>query len=82
MTNIYDDETLINYCSQRKRRQLLFIPKSRNELISPYENTSLTKTQLDMRRKVEILKYTNNKSNNKINNDTQKQLWKNISIFL
>jgi hypothetical protein len=78
MTNIYDDETLINYCSQRKRRQLLFIPKSRNELISPYENTSLTKTQLDMRRKVEILKYSNNKSNNKINNDTQKQLWKKL----
>jgi hypothetical protein len=42
-------------------------------LASPY--LEFTRTQLDMRRKVEILKYENNATNTKTNNFTKNQQW-------
>ena len=48
-------------CNQRKQFMLFNIPPVRYEPISPYTtNPQLTQTQLDMRRKVEILKYKKN----------------------
>lgn len=49
------------------------IPLERIALISPYP--AFTRTQLDMRRKVEILKYQNNTTNTKTNNFSKKQQW-------
>jgi len=48
-------------CNQRKQFMLFNIPPIRYEPISPYiTNPQLTQTQLNMRRKVEILKYKKN----------------------
>ena len=46
-----------------KRSRIPIISPVRFELISPYTDSNYTQKQLDMRRKVEILKY---KSNNQI----------------
>ena len=52
------------------------MPLDRITPISPYGMTPpVTKLQLDMRRKVEILKYENNATNTKTNNLTKKQQW-------
>jgi hypothetical protein len=59
-------------CDQRKKRMLFLNPQTRYTPISPY-NGSYTKYQLDMRRKAEILKYSNNSSSSKTNNLTKAQ---------
>lgn len=67
----------------QQRRQFSFFntPLSRVSLVSPYpkvrteENPGITPAQLDMRRKVEILKYSNNSSSSKTNNLTKRQKW-------
>jgi hypothetical protein len=64
---------IISLCTQRKKQQLLNVPPPRLEIISPYENTTITKLQFDMRRKAEILKYE--QGNTKTNSFTKKQLW-------
>ena len=49
------DDSIKNACEQRKFSLLYNIPLVRNELISPYPQ--YTSAQLNMRRKVEVLKY-------------------------
>lgn len=68
-------------CQQRRRRQLFPMPPIRLEADqTPYttNNFSLTKLQLDMRRKAEILKYAPNKSSSQTNNLTKSQKWAQI----
>lgn len=60
-------------CAQRKTQQLFNVPPSRTEIISPYENSNITKLQLDMRRKAEVLKH--DQGNTKTNSFSRKQLW-------
>ena len=48
---------LTTICSQRRRQQILSYPINRLEISSPYANTSYTQMQLNMKRKVQILKY-------------------------
>lgn len=57
-----------SFCNQRRLNMLFYIPTNREELVKPDPN--FTTEQLNMRRKVEILKY--NKNVNKNNNLTQK----------
>ena len=71
-TNI---DLMTDICQQRRRRQLFNIPMVRAELIAnPYES-NFTKTQLDMRRKVEILKYSSNRQSSQTNNLSKKQFY-------
>lgn len=63
----------IALCNQRKQQQLLNIPPSRIETVSPYENSKVTKFELDMRRKAEVLLY--NQGNTKTNPLTKNQKW-------
>ena len=58
---------------QRQRLAFYHTPPSRYTPISPYPAN--TKQQLDMRRKVEILKYSNNQQNSKTNNLTKNEKW-------
>lgn len=62
---------IITLCAQRKQQQLLNVPPSRIEMLNPYENSNVTKSQLDMRRKAEVLKYE--QGNTKTNTLTKKQ---------
>lgn len=64
---------IISLCAQRKTQQLFNVPPPRVEIVSPYENNDITKFQLDMRRKAEVLKY--DQGNTKTNSFTKKQLW-------
>lgn len=57
-----------NFCRQRRLNMLFHVPTNRDELVKPDPN--FTTEQLNMRRKVEILKY--NKNVNKNNSLTQK----------
>ena len=57
----------------KREKALLNIPLNRVTPVSPYP--TYTRFQLDMRRKVEILKYENNATNSKTNNLTKKQQW-------
>jgi hypothetical protein len=65
--------SIIALCAQRKKQQLFNVPPSRLEIVSPYDNTNITKFDLDMRRKAEVLKY--DQGNTKKNNLTKKQLF-------
>lgn len=65
-------DTLNNLCEQYKLNRLNNIPPVRYEPINPYLNSNLTKFQLDMRRKTEILKYK--KSSSQGSQLTKKQL--------
>ena len=57
-----------------KRKSALHnIPLNRIMPISPYPE--FKRSELDMRRKVEILKYQNNATNTKTNNFSKKQQW-------
>lgn len=64
-----------DFCQQRSIRQLNNVPLSRFDLnsINPYLTKQFTKKQLDMRRKVEILKYSANKSSSQTNNLTKRE---------
>ena len=83
-------------CQQRQNRMLYNVPMPRVETISPYTNSNLTKHDLDMRRKAEILKYSGPQNSNYVknltksekfaqlvrgNSPTQKMLTKTISQF-
>ena len=73
------DFAIRQMCEQKRQRQLYPTPPVRLEPASPYRNetitgefisqTGITKRQLDMRRKIEILKYQNN--NGKITSKQQ-----------
>ena len=67
MSEYTDLNTII---SLRKRQQLLSSPLNRLEIISPYSNSNFSQYQLDMKRKVQILKYEND-----FNKPTKKELW-------
>lgn len=70
--NYNPNAMMFDICKQRRRRQLLNVPPVRLELTeSPYPNFS--QRQLDMRRKVEILKYAPNLQSNQTNSQTQKE---------
>lgn len=80
--NVCSDPGYQNTISIRKRFQLLNVPPTRyNNLVnSPYDisnslQRTFTQSQLDMRRKVEILKYSSNKTNTKTNNLTKREKW-------
>jgi hypothetical protein len=60
-------------CDERRLQQLANVPASRFEMVSPYETTTYTKFDLDMRRKAQILKY--NTLNIQVNNLSNKQKW-------
>jgi len=62
-----------NIFNQRRKMQLLNIPPTRYTPISPYPG--FTQFQLNMRRKVEILKYSANNTNSKTNNFTKSERW-------
>jgi hypothetical protein len=77
--DIYTDlsYTLKNVCRQRRNRQSFNVPSTRLNLQdSPYNQ--YTMSQLNMRRKVEILKYSSNRMNSQTNNLTRSQKWANI----
>lgn len=68
--------TLKNVCRQSRGKKLFNIPSTRLELQqSPYNQ--YTTRQLDMRRKVEILKYSSNRISTQTNNLTKSQKWAN-----
>jgi len=64
--------SLATLCDQRKKQMLFNIPQTRYTPQSPY-NGIYTKYQLDMRRKAEVLKYSNNTSSSKTNNLTKSE---------
>lgn len=74
--------TLLNLCNQYKLYQIHLKHPPRYDIVSPYvaksdtdANLLFTKEQLDMRRKVEILKYPGNQQNSKSNNPTKNNIW-------
>ena len=64
---------------QRRKAAIFNTHVPRLSLVSPYP--TFTPSQLDMRRKVEILKYSNSASNTKTNNLTKNQRWSNLAKF-
>jgi len=65
---------LASVCEQRQRAQLLNVPPIRLELQpSPYPSN--TQQQLNMRRKIEILKYSGTGQNTKTNGLTKAEKW-------
>lgn len=79
--NICSDPAYLNAINQRERFALLNNPPTRydNLAINPYETIDpstlqpFTQNQLDMRRKVEILKYTSNRMSTQTNSLTKSQ---------
>ena len=67
------DLSLITLCNVRSLSMLNNIPPPRYTPLSPYPQ--YTQFQLDLRRKVEILKYSPNIQSNQTNSATQKQLY-------
>uniref|UniRef100_A0A6C0D3Z8 Uncharacterized protein n=1 Tax=viral metagenome TaxID=1070528 RepID=A0A6C0D3Z8_9ZZZZ len=63
------DLSLSTICNQRIRQMLFTVPPQRFTPISPYPQ--YTQSQLDMRRKAEVLSYSATKSNTKTNNYTK-----------
>jgi hypothetical protein len=62
-------------CQQRNKQRSLNVPNARLELQqSPYNN--FTQEQLDIRRKIEILKYSSNKISTQTNSATKREKWK------
>lgn len=74
MSNANINFALKSICQQRSKQQMFSLPFPRYDPISPYDGT-YTQQQLDMRRKAEILKYSNNSSSTKTNNLSRSQLW-------
>lgn len=65
-------------CNQRNKIQKIIIPNSRFEMLNPYIGSQFTQGDFDMRRKAEILKYSNNATNTKTNNETNNQRFSQI----
>jgi hypothetical protein len=70
---LYIEMTDSSFCQQRFLTQLYNIPPTRITPDNPYSSGLYTKHQLDMRRKVEILKYSSNKSSTQTNSLTKKE---------
>jgi hypothetical protein len=66
-------DNLQNALNQRRKMQLVNIPPTRYTPTSPYP--AYMKSQLDMRRKVEILKYPAKNTNSKTNSFTKSENW-------
>ena len=81
--NICNDEAYQNMIVQNKRFQLMNIPPIRYDNLAnnpyilryPGSSSKFTKNDLDMRRKVEILKYNANNSNTQTNNFTKAEIY-------
>jgi hypothetical protein len=81
--NTCNSPAYLNLIDQRRRAQLYNIPPSRYDNLanSPYTKINpatgmfFTKFDVDMRRKAEILKYSNVTSTTKTNNLTRAQRW-------
>jgi len=86
LTNACNSVAYKNAIEQRKRAQYFNIPPQRYDNLSdnpylkinPSTNELFTNFDLSMRRKVEVLKYSNNSSSTKTNNLTKRQLWAQI----
>lgn len=65
---------------QRRQRFLFNIPQPRLTPVSPYD--SYTKAQIDMRRKIEILKYKTNPGLSKLSGQTSSQRWSSLSNII
>tara|TARA_B100001057_G_C22842437_1_gene947615 strand:+ start:874 stop:1881 length:1008 start_codon:yes stop_codon:yes gene_type:complete len=65
------DTTITTACNQRRTSLLFNIPPVRNEIVSPYP--AYTQEQLNMRRKVEILKYKKNSTQSRQMTAKEKQ---------
>jgi len=82
-TNTCYSIAYLNLLQQRKRLQLFNVPPPRyNNLeknpytkINPTTGLFFTNFDLSMRRKAEVLKYSNNTSSTKTNNLTKRQKW-------
>lgn len=70
------DLNLETICKLRKRQQLFAMPSFRATVVSPYP--TYTQEQLNMRRKVEILEYSNNRLSTRTNNLTKKERYAQI----
>lgn len=70
------DLNLNAICAQRRLKMLFPTPPIRYDPTSPYPN--FTQSQLDMRRKAEILQYAGNKTNTKTNSITKAQRYAQI----
>lgn len=73
MTDASFCEQLVNEKEQNSIKARYNVPLPRFTPNNPYLSGQFTKTQLDMRRKVEILKYSANKSSTQTNNLTKNQ---------
>lgn len=62
-----------SFCQQRRLIQMFNVPLARFTPANPYTSTQFTKMQLDMRRKVEVLKYSSNRSSTQTNNLTKRE---------
>jgi len=82
-TNTCKSQSYIDLVLQRKRAQLYNVPPPRYDnlaknpytQINPVTSSFFTNFDLSMRRKAEILKYSNNTSSTKTNNLTRAQRW-------
>jgi hypothetical protein len=75
------------FCDSRRKKQLYNVPLPRIDVVSPYfnritgaqivdtNNVPITPKRLDMRRKVEILKYSSNRMPAQTNSLTKKEKW-------
>jgi hypothetical protein len=70
--------SLSTICQQRLSKMQFNVPPVRYTPISPYSGGQYTQQQLNMRRKVEILAYSANKSSSQTNNLTKAEKWSNI----
>jgi hypothetical protein len=80
----------MTFCDSRRKKQLYNVPLSRVEVVSPYynsitgaqlvdsSNVPITRSRVDMRRKVEILKYSSNRMPAQTNSLTKKEKWSQI----
>jgi|SaaInlStandDraft_5_1057022.scaffolds.fasta_scaffold06392_3 hypothetical protein len=70
--------SLSSICAQRKKNMLFTVPPPRNTILDKSPYPAYTSSQLNMRRKAEILKYSGTVQNTKTNNPTKKQLYSQI----
>lgn len=76
--NLSQNDKSTYYCQQRKLKMYFVTPTNRIEISSPYQNNNVTAYDLNMRRKIEILKYNNSTTTNQINSKlTKKQQYVN-----
>lgn len=76
MTDVSTCQVLYDLYQQRNHWSFFNTPGPRVQLKSPYP--TFTQLQLNMRRKVEILKYASTTSSTKTNSFTKKQNWSNL----